>query len=90
MYKIEMSTRFRRELKTAKKRGWDITKLAAVVDLLAKGITLPQKNMDHPLTGDYARFRECHIMPAWLLVYRIEADKLVLYLLRTGTHADLF
>jgi mRNA interferase YafQ len=90
MYSIEMSSRFRRELKTARKRGYDTDKLEAVVDLLSRGVTLPLKNKDHPLTGDYAGFRECHITPDWLLIYRIEKDVLVLYLFRTGTHSDLF
>jgi len=90
MYSIEMSSKFRRELKTARKRGYDIDKLNAVVDLLSKGTALPLKNKDHPLTGDYSGFRECHITPDWLLIYRIEKDVLVLYLFRTGTHSDLF
>jgi mRNA interferase YafQ len=90
MYSVEMSSKFRRELKTARKRGYDINKLEAVIDLLSKGITLPLKNKDHPLTGDYAGFRECHITSDWLLIYRIEKDVLVLYLFRTGTHSDLF
>jgi len=90
MYQIEMSTKFRRELKTARKRGYDVEKLNAVVELLAKGVTLPLKNRDHALTGDYEGFRECHITPDWLLIYRVEQDVLVLYLFRTGTHSDLF
>ena len=90
MYKIEMSSRFRRELKTARKRGFDINILDAVIKLLSNGVTLPLKNRDHALTGSYAGFRECHITSDWLLIYRIEKDILVLYLFRTSTHADLF
>ena len=90
MYKIEMSSRYRRELKTARKRGYDMNKLEAVIELLQKDIPLPAKNWDHALTGNYEGFRECHITPDWLLIYRIEKDILVLYLLRTGTHSDLF
>ena len=90
MYKIETSLKFRRDLKTASKRGYDIDKLNAVVELLVKNVTLPLKNRDHPLTGDYKGFRECHITNDWLLIYRIEFNKLVLYLFRTGTHSDLF
>lgn len=90
MYKIEMSVKFRRELKTARKRGYDIDKLDAIVELLSKGVTLPVKNHDHALSGDYQGFRECHITPDWLLIYRIEKDVLILYLFRTGTHTDLF
>lgn len=90
MYKIEMSSKFRRELKTARKRGYNIDKLEAVVELLANGVTLPLKNRDHALEGNCGGFRECHITPDWLLIYRVEDNKLVLYLFRTGTHADLF
>jgi len=90
MYSLEMSSKFQRELKTARKRGFDIDKLEAVVKLLSKGATLPVKNKDHALTGNYSGFRECHITPDWLLIYRIEQDVLVLYLFRTGTHSDLF
>ena len=50
----------------------------------------PDKNRDHDLSGDWAGHRECHILPDWLLVYRIEDDVLVLTLARTGTHSDLF
>ena len=51
---------------------------------------LEPKYRDHPLTGDYAGFRECHILPDWLLIYRIEEGELYLFLSRTGTHSDLF
>ena len=52
--------------------------------------TLPERNRDHALTGDYIGFRECHIRPDWLLVYRVDGDALELFLFRTGTHTDLF
>jgi mRNA interferase YafQ len=65
-------------------------KLDAIVELLAEGATLPLKNYDHELEGNYEGFRECHISPDWLLIYRHEKDTLVLYLFRNGTHSDLF
>ncbi|MDR0958612.1 MAG: type II toxin-antitoxin system YafQ family toxin [Clostridiales bacterium] len=89
-YKIEQSARFKRELRTATKRGYDIEKLEAVVDLLANGVTLPLKNRDHNLEGNYEGYRECHIAPDWLLIYRYEENRVVLYLFRNGTHSDLF
>ncbi|MDR1588860.1 MAG: type II toxin-antitoxin system YafQ family toxin [Oscillospiraceae bacterium] len=89
-YKIEESARFRRELKTALKRGWDAEKLKAVVDILAAGKELPLKYHDHGLIGDYKGHRECHITADWLLIYRYVEDVLVLYLFRTGTYSDLF
>lgn len=64
--------------------------LADVIDTLAEGKPLPEKNRDHQLTGNYNRFRECHITPDWLLIYRIDGDKLILVLAATGSHSDLF
>ena len=61
-----------------------------VVDLLAMGQPLPERNRDHALTGDWVGHRECHIQPDWLLIYRVEEDVLVLTMTRTGTHSELF
>lgn len=89
-YQIEMSSRFKKDYKTAQKRGYDTSLLKEVIDILANGEQLPDKYRDHSLTGDYSGYRECHIQPDWLLIYRIEKDLLVLGLTRTGTHSDLF
>ena len=72
------------------KRGLKIKLLEDVIAALAMGETLPEKNKDHALTGNWVGHRECHIQPNWLLVYRIEDDVLVLTLSRTGTHSALF
>ena len=64
--------------------------MTGVIKMLAAGEALPRKFKDHDLTGDYIGLRECHITPDWLLVYRIDRDKLILVLTRTGTHSDLF
>lgn len=72
------------------KRHLDIDMLDNIIRSLSRGEALPEKNKDHALTGDWVGYRECHILPDWLLVYRIEADVLVLTLVRTGTHSDLF
>lgn len=90
MYKIIASNRFKKDLKLALKRNQDIAKLQKVIDTLANGDTLAEKYKDHLLTGNYAGFRECHVAPDWLLVYRIEENELLLFLFRTGTHSDLF
>ena len=90
MLKIVPSNRFKKDLKLANKRGLDITKMKAVIDMLADGQVLDEKYRDHELVGDYKGFRECHIEPDWLLVYRIDGDELELFLFRTGTHSDLF
>ena len=90
MLKIVPSNRFKKDLKTAKRRGLDLGLLRCVINELAEEKTLDAKFRDHELTGDYVGFRECHIQPDWLLVYRIEKDELELFLFRTGTHSDLF
>ena len=84
------SNRFKKDLKLAAKRGLDLDALNAIVDQLAAGQPLPDKNRDHALTGDYIGFRECHIRPDWLLVYRVDGEDLILFLFRTGSHTDLF
>ena len=89
-YTVKYTTSFKKDYKRAIKRGLKIELLEQVVALLAMGEPLPDKNRDHDLSGDWAGHRECHILPDWLLVYRIEDDVLVLTLARTGTHSDLF
>ena len=64
--------------------------LEDVISALAKGEALPEKNKDHALSGNWSGHRECHILPDWLLIYRVEENVLVLTLTRTGTHSDLF
>ena len=88
MFEVVLSNRFRKDLKLAAKRGLRLDELNAIVEQLAAGQTLPDR--DHALTGDYIGFRECHIRPDWLLVYRVDGDALELFLFRTGTHTDLF
>ena len=72
------------------KRHMDMDLLDHIIRALSRGETLPERNKDHSLTGDWVGHRECHIQPDWLLVYRMEEDVLVLTLARTGTHSDLF
>ena len=83
-------TNLKKDLKLAKKRGLDLSELSAVISVLANGEPLDQKYRDHPLIGDYNSFRECHIRPDWLLVYKIDNGELLLFLARTGSHSDLF
>lgn len=89
-YQIELSTKFKKDYKRVVKRGYDIRLLQQVIVLLADGDELPLKYKDHSLTGDYTGYRECHITPDWLLVYKIAEELLVLALTRTGSHSDLF
>ena len=90
MRKIVASNKFKKDLFQAAKRGVNLNLLNDVVTMLANGETLDPKYKDHPLIGDYEDFRECHIKPYWLLIYRIDDEELELYLFRTGTHSDLF
>lgn len=90
MLKIRYSSKFKKDFKTIVKRGYDIKLLEEVLNILVQENTLPQKYLDHPLAGNYAGHRECHITPDWLLIYLIEKDILTLSLTRTGTHSDLF
>ena len=88
-YDLAVTAQFRKDYKLAKKRGLKMEALAEVVTLLAKGEALPEKNRDHSLSGNWIGHRECHVLPDWLLIYRIENEVLVLTLTRTGTHSDL-
>ena len=89
-FNIVVSTRFKKDLKSIIKRGYNVQLLNNVIDLLANGQTLPEKNHDHALIGNFFGCRECHITPDWLLIYEIDGVDLILYLTRTGTHSDLF
>ena len=89
-YTVKPTTQFKKDFKLAMKRGLKIELLEEVIATLAMGKTLPGKHKDHALTGNWVGHRECHILPDWLLIYRIEDDVLVLTVFRTGTHSDLF
>ena len=89
-YVVKPSTKFQKDLKRAKKRGYNIDLLTEVIRWLADGKTLPEQYLDHKLSGDFMGCRECHITPDWLLIYEISEGALLLYLTRTGTHSDLF
>ena len=82
------SGRFKRDVRRAQRRGNEMDKLKAVLSLLVEEKPLPASYRDHPLKGDWHGFRDLHIEPDWLLLYRVEGKEL--QLARTGTHADLF
>lgn len=87
---IVWTAQFKKDDKLAMKRHMDMDLLDHIIRALSRDETLPERNKDHSLTGDWVGHRECHIQPDWLLVYRMEEDVLVLTLARTGTHSDLF
>ncbi|MCL2420406.1 MAG: type II toxin-antitoxin system YafQ family toxin [Defluviitaleaceae bacterium] len=89
-YSIDRTSAYKREYRKMAKRGYDMAELDYVVTLLATRASLPPKYKDHALAGNWKGFRECHIAPDWLLIYKIEANVLILTLQRTGSHSDLF
>ena len=89
-YTIKHTSQFKIDYKLAKKRHLNVELLKDVVTKLADGEMLPEKYKDHSLSGKWSGHRECHLTPDWLLIYRYEEDVLVLTLVRTGTHSDLF
>ena len=90
MLSVRYSTKFKKDFKQAQKRGLPMQELKTIIEKLANGETLESKHRDHALTGNYSMFRECHIRPDWLLIYRINDSELELLAHRTGTHSDLF
>lgn len=90
MFGLELTRQYLKDLKLARKRGLDESKLNEVILKLVSGEELPKKNRDHSLSGNYNGFRECHISPDWLLIYSKDVTIKIITLVRTGTHADLF
>ena len=89
-YKIQLSGRFKKSYKRCMKRGLDASLFEEVVSLLSEGKELPLKYKNPPLHGDYEGWMDCHIQPDWLLIWKYKNDELLLCLLATGTHSDLF
>lgn len=82
------SNQFKRDLKTAQKRGKDMEKIKAVIRLLVEEQPLPPEYKDHPLKGGWRSFRDAHIEPDWVLIYKIAGEEVRFE--RTGRHTDLF
>ena len=85
---LAQTKQFKKDVKRMQKRGKDLAKIKAVIDLLLAEEPLPPKNRDHQLGGNWAGRRDCHIEPDWILIYKPTEDELLLE--RTGTHSDLF
>lgn len=88
-YELIITSSFKRDYKKILKRKYDVTLLDDIVNKLQNGEKLPDNNRDHALSGNWKGYRECHILPDWLLVYKISDEQLVLSLTRTGSHSDL-
>ena len=90
MRTFSRTSQFKKDVKRAGKRGKDLTKLKDLMDLLITGEPLPPENRDHPLRGDFAGSRDCHIEPDWILIYTLSEKDTHVCFERTGTHSDLF
>ena len=88
MRKVVLTAQFEKDVKHAKKRGCDMSKLSEVIRFLCQGDLEDRQYRDHPLKGKYEGLRECHLSPDWLLIYHSSIEQVLL--VRTGTHADLF
>jgi mRNA interferase YafQ len=82
------TTAFERDLRRVRRQGKDLDKLEVIVDLLQSGKLLPPRCRVHPLRGEWEGFWDCHVEPDWLLLYKLQPDKLIL--VRTGSHSELF
>ena len=90
MRTFSRTSQFKKDVKRAVKRGRDVSRLRAVVELLIDGDVLPPQYKDHPLRGEYAGSRDCHIEPDWLLIYTLAEGETHVRFERTGTPSDLF
>jgi mRNA interferase YafQ len=88
MRKAKLTAQFEKDVKRVEKRGYEMRRLSVLIAALVREEMLDPRYKDHPLKGNYAGMRECHIAPDWLLIY--QADKDTVFLTRTGSHADLF
>lgn len=89
-YTVKYSGLFKKSYKRCLKRGCDENKFKEVISLLAEHGRLPQKYKPHHLTGNYKGYMECHISPDWLLIWEQHNKELILILVDTGSHSDLF
>lgn len=90
MLTVVFTSKMERDVKRLTRRGKDMSKLNDVLEILAKQEPLPASYRDHKLKGEKSAYRECHIDPNWLLMYRIFENTLTLLAMRTGTHSDIF
>lgn len=90
MLTVYTTSQFKKDFKLAQKRRLDLEKLRATMIMLASEQSLPDRNRDHVLSGNFKGHRECHIAPDWLLIYKVDTKAREITFERTGTHSDLF
>ena len=89
MRRLQITSRFKRDIRKLRRRGLDLQPLNDVVQMLLRDEKLPSQYKDHGLAGEYIGVRECHIKPDWILLYMYSGDGLILLLNRTGTDSDI-
>lgn len=90
MYKIQVSTKYKKDIKRCTRQAKKTQLLKDINSLLVAGNPLPPKNKDHKLTGSWDGHRECHIAPDWLLIYKICEEENIVQYVRTGSHSELY
>jgi len=84
----QYTKQFKKDFELCIKHGYNMQLIKDVMVVLEEGESLPLKNKDHPLQGNYLNYRECHIQSDWLLIYQTNTETIVF--VRTGTHSELF
>ena len=90
MFTPSFTGQFKKDFKLCRKRNYDIDIFDAALKILLSSGTLPPSYKPHKLSGNYKGFYECHLMPDWLLIWKIDEVEYIITLVRTGSHADLF
>jgi mRNA interferase YafQ len=90
MLKRTFTKSFRKQLKLAGKRGWNLGKLREVMDMIINEQPLPPERNNHPLHGEWEGSFDCHIQGDWVLIYKINPVERTVTFQRTGSHSDLF
>lgn len=90
MYQINYTTKFKKDFKVISKRNYDLQLLKQIIALLNETGTVPEKYLPHQLKGKYSDSMECHILPDWLLIWIVDEQNNEIWLIRSGTHSDLF
>ena len=90
MRTFSRTSQFKKDVKLAGRRGKDLAKLKVAIDLLIDGDILPPQYKDHPLRGNFAGSRDCHLEGDWVLIYTLTENNSHVRFERTGTHSDLF
>lgn len=89
MLKLEYSSQFKKDFKKiARLPIPDVIEVGHVIKQLQLGETLPDKYVDHLLSGNWQNYRDCHVKPDLVLIYKVESD--ILRLARIGSHSELF